>query len=65
MPEQKPEDVQMPFGKHRGKTLGDILAEEPSYLAWLSDADIQSAVLREGVRKMCERYEHEVFGDDD
>ena len=29
--------VQMPFGKFRGKTMRDILEEEPGYMCWLKD----------------------------
>jgi uncharacterized protein (DUF3820 family) len=29
--------VVMPFGKHRGKTLGDILDQDAAYLDWLYD----------------------------
>ncbi len=56
----RPEDVTMPFGKHSGKTLGDILAEDPSYLDWLRDADIRSAAVREAVDEMCEKYAAEI-----
>lgn len=55
-----PEDVVMPFGKHQGKTLGDILAEAPGYLDWLRDADIRSDRLREAVAEMCEKYAAEI-----
>jgi hypothetical protein len=27
----------MPFGKHKGKTLAAVLAEEPSYLCWFME----------------------------
>lgn len=41
----------MPFGKHRGKTLGDIARREPSYLLWLLDrATTLSGAFREAVR---------------
>lgn len=31
-----PREYVMPFGKHQGKTLGVILAEDRDYLLWLS-----------------------------
>jgi len=55
-----PEDQRMPFGKHSGKTLGDILAADPSYLDWLRDAEIRSDRLREAVDAMCEKYGAEI-----
>lgn len=55
-----PEDVVMPFGKHSGKTLGDIVADDPSYLDWLRDADIRSNRLRQAVDAMCEKYAAEI-----
>ena len=33
-----PGDVVVGFGKHRGKTLGAILAEDPGYVKWLADS---------------------------
>ena len=32
----KCEDIRVPFGKHKGKRLGDLLDEDPAYLDWLS-----------------------------
>jgi len=36
---KKPDDKEptMPFGKHKGKTLAAVLAEEPSYLCWFME----------------------------
>lgn len=55
-----PEDQRMPFGKHQGKILGDIVAEDPSYLDWLRDANIRAPRLREAVDAMCEKYSAEI-----
>lgn len=55
-----PENVVMNFGKYKGKSLGDILADEPSYLDFLADADIHTAGLRDAVNAMCEKYEAEI-----
>jgi len=39
----------MPFGKHKGKTLAAVLAEEPSYLCWFMESvegcgDVKKAI---------------------
>ncbi len=34
---QDPADVVVKFGKHRGKTLGQILAEDEGYVRWLAE----------------------------
>jgi hypothetical protein len=34
---KKQEPLVMPFGKHKGRALSEILNEEPSYLAWFYD----------------------------
>lgn len=60
MNDPQPEDQLMLFGKHKGKTLGDILAEEPSYLDWLADADITNNRLREAFAAMNEKYAAEI-----
>jgi len=56
----KCEDVVMPFGKHQGKRLGDLLDEDPSYLDWLQTADISSAMLARAVAEMNEKYEGQI-----
>ena len=33
-------DYVMPFGKYKGKTLIQILDENPSYIIWLSENDV-------------------------
>jgi hypothetical protein len=38
MSNRKPDtEPKMPIGKHKGKAIATILAEEPSYLAWFFD----------------------------
>ena len=56
----RPEDCIINFGKHKGKTLGDILAEDAGYLDWLSDANINSPRLKQAVDEMCEKYTAEI-----
>lgn len=45
--------VTMPFGKHKGKALGDIMAADEdgaSYIQWLAELDdIKSKMLAEAV----------------
>lgn len=55
-----PENVVMNFGKYKGKSLGEILADDPSYLDFLADADIHTAGIRRAVDLMCEKYEAEI-----
>ncbi len=54
-----PEDFVMPFGKHEGQTLSQILDSNPSYLDWLLSIDLQSP-LKEAVEAMNEKYEREI-----
>jgi uncharacterized protein (DUF3820 family) len=56
----KPEDTVMPFGKHRGKTLRDILIDDPWYLDWLQDAEIHSERLAAAIAAMNLRYQAEI-----
>lgn len=56
----KCEDVKMPFGKHRGKTLRDILLDDPAYLDWLQDADIRSQDLAAAIAEMNLKYQAEI-----
>lgn len=56
---EKPEDIVFPFGKHKGKTLGDILVLEPTYLDWAVDV-VTSPLLKRAVRTMCDKYAVEI-----
>lgn len=42
--------IRLPYGKHRGKTIADVYAEEPDYLTWLvrigSKPDTHTALRR-------------------
>lgn len=44
--------VVMPFGKHKGKTLGQIEDEDLLYLDWLVDQDIKSGRLRTAITQI-------------
>ena len=53
------EDVRLTFGKHSGKTLGDVLACDAAYLDWLADI-VTSENLKRAVTEMCQKYEAEI-----
>jgi hypothetical protein len=59
LPNQRDEDVVFPFGKHCGKTLGQIVADDAAYLDWIEDK-CTSDRLRDAVRRMCEKYAAEI-----
>lgn len=54
-----PENIFMPFGKHKGKRLGDIVADDPAYLDWIADK-CTSPALSAAVREVCEMYAPEI-----
>lgn len=54
------EDLIMPFGKHQGKTLGDILASDPAYLDYLNGIDIRNPTLAAAIAEMNEKYAAEI-----
>ncbi len=46
---KKGKELRLPFGKHKGRTLREIMHEDPSYLAWFYDSvedqqDIKAAM---------------------
>lgn len=49
----------MPFGKHKGRTLGDIAEQDVLYLDWLNGRELHGG-LQEAVRWMCEEYAREI-----
>jgi hypothetical protein len=60
-PIDKPEDVIMPFGKHKGKALGQILADDASYLDWLNNGEVRLyGAMAEAVPAMCQKYSAEI-----
>ncbi len=34
---KKKVEIMLPFGKHKDRTLGDVMHEEPGYLCWFHD----------------------------
>jgi hypothetical protein len=45
-------DPMMPFGKHRGKPLSDVLRRDVSYLAWFCDTVNGHEVLKQSIRAL-------------
>lgn len=41
--------VTIPFGKHKGETLGSVLDQDPVYLDLLFDMKIHSPILRQAL----------------
>lgn len=56
----KCEDVTMPFGKHKGKRLGDLVDEDPGYLDWLQTTEIRSPRLAEAVAEINLKYQDRI-----
>ncbi|WP_107950893.1 ERF family protein [Lysinibacillus parviboronicapiens] len=44
--------IQLAFGKHKGKTLGQIWREDMSYIQWLVDSEKTDVAIREGIGMM-------------
>jgi exodeoxyribonuclease X-like protein/putative quorum-sensing-regulated virulence factor len=53
-------DTVMPFGKYKGKTLGDIADEDLLYLDWLNGGVITSERLMIAVAGICEERRREI-----
>lgn len=56
---QRDEDIVMPFGRHRGKTLGQIVNDDAGYLDWIVDKCTADR-LRDAVKRMCDKYAPEI-----
>ena len=54
------ESAIMPFGKHKGRSLGDIADDDVLYLDWLIGQDWLKADLRECVSVVCESRSKEI-----
>ncbi len=52
---ENPETVVLSFGKHADKTLGDVLAEDPTYIEWLAK-EAYDYVLRTAAKKLLETH---------
>lgn len=42
----------MPFGKYRGKTVSEVLEQDPSYLRWFCDCVDGNEVLKLAIRAL-------------
>ena len=42
----------MPFGKYRGKSVSEVLRQDPSYLTWFCDNVAGNGVLKEAIREL-------------
>ena len=51
--------VLMPFGKYKGKTLGEIADEDVLYLDWLVGVQVWGKA-GEAVKLLCEAYAAEI-----
>lgn len=53
---EQAESIDMPFGKHRGKSLGDIAESDVLYLDWLVGQDWLRGDLKGAVGLLCEKH---------
>lgn len=51
-------NLTVPFGHHKGKTLGQIFNEEPKYLFWLAE-NAQRQDLRQGAAELASRLQQQ------
>jgi hypothetical protein len=56
----EPESVLLPFGKHRGRSLGWIAENDLRYLDWLIDAEIRSLSLKSAIEATWKMHEREI-----
>jgi hypothetical protein len=63
----RPEDVTMPFGKHQGKTLSQIVQDDAAYIDYLMSIELRSPKLAHAVVAIHKKYAAEIeraVGDD-
>ena len=39
------EQTEVPFGKHKGKSLGEVYSEDPGYVRFIAEKDGMNAVI--------------------
>ena len=54
------EDVVMPLGKYKGRTLGEIADEDLLSLDWLNGLEDLRPPLLQAVADICTRFSHEI-----
>jgi len=59
-PGPAPEDRVMPFGKHKGKTLGQIAERDLLYVDWLAGIGLRDHRLQQAVWHICAGRNHEI-----
>ena len=59
---QQAEAVVMPFGKYKGRNLGEIAKIDLLYLDWLVGKDIRSDRLALALTVICEGRHREIVG---
>ena len=47
-----PEEPRMPFGKHRGKPISEVLGQEPTYLTWFCDVVEGNEGIKRAIRAL-------------
>lgn len=56
----EPASVLVPFGKHRGRSLGWIAENDLKYLDWLIDAEVRSPSLKSAIEAVWKIHEREI-----
>ena len=59
-PVPDPEEFVMPFGKYKGRTLGDIADDDLLYLDWLAGIELKDRRLQQAVWHICAKRTHEI-----
>ena len=67
--------VTVPFGRHKGKALCDIVEDDPAYMGWLWDAargqlsgrdfQIKAKKVKEAILVVAPEYEDEIVAADE
>jgi hypothetical protein len=60
--EREAESVIVPFGKHKGRSLGWIAANDLLYLDWLIEAKLRAPTLRAAIETVWKKHEQEIAG---
>ena len=59
-PSVRVEQITVPFGKYKNKTLMEVLTEDPKYLDWLDGQDIGNVQFATDLSSFCKKYEAEI-----
>jgi hypothetical protein len=58
--EREAASVLVPFGKHKGRSLGWIAQNDLLYLDWLVDVKVRSPTLRAAVETVWKKHKQEI-----